>query len=370
MALKARSPNVAMSTSPLSQAQTARLLAAECYRLKSEDALLDGKYGILRDLRDAEERVHIAAAPTHSQILLSFVCRPYYHTARHDELSLEIEATLDKMGEGRRQLVRLGNEGLSQASVSALDTMTIVERRSITDALKPQEFKDGAVLIKQGEPRDALLIIVQGQVSCAQRRGHRCEVGPARAALLERLSASARQGPGAPPGKARCASRRETQSHPERHEGPLAPRGFERSKPRYACADLAHLHHRPGLDETVFKRDCLLTNQPCEFTVTAVGEVKVLVLHGARQWLADCRATKEEEAGCEVNEPSTAPLPPGWEQRVDPQWGRIYFINHNERITCWDDPRTKCMTAGSDAPLEPSTAQLRQRRAPRVPHIR
>ena len=190
MALKARSPNVAMSTSPLSQAQTARLLAAECYRLKSEDALLDGKYGILRDLRDAEERVHIAVAPTHSQILLSFVYRPYYHTARHDELSLEIEATLDKMGEGRRQLVRLRNEGLSQASVSALDTMTIVERRSITQALKPQEFKDGAVLIKQGEPRDALLIIVQGQVSCAQRRGHRCEVGPARAAPLERLTAS------------------------------------------------------------------------------------------------------------------------------------------------------------------------------------
>ena len=170
---------------------------------------------------------------------------------------------------------------------------------------------------------------------------------------------------------------------PERHQGSLAPRGFERSKPRYSGADLAHLHHRPGLDETVCKRDCLLTNQPCEFTVTAVGEVKVLVLHGARQWLADCRATKlvakstaparlgkglEEEAGCEVNEPSTAPLPPGWEQRVDPQWRRIYFINHNERTTCWADPRTKCMTAGSDAPLDPSTAKLRQRRVARAPH--
>merc|ERR1711935_527365 len=95
-------------------------------------------------------------------------------------------------------------------------TMNPLERSTITHALEPQEFKDGAVLIKQGEPRDSLLIIVQGQVSCAQR---------------------------------------------------------------------------PGLDETVFKRDCLLTNQPCEFTVTAVGEVKVLVLHGARQWLADCRAT-------------------------------------------------------------------------------
>ena len=151
--------------------------------------------------------MHIAAAPTHSR---SFVYRPYSHSARHDELLLEIDATLDKMDEIGRQLVTLDNEGLSQASVSALDTMTIVERRSITQAFKPQEFKDGAVLIKQGEPRDSLLIIVQGQVSCAQRRGHRCEVGPARAAPLERLSASAprrlgtsaRLGPGAPPGRA------------------------------------------------------------------------------------------------------------------------------------------------------------------------
>ena len=45
----------------------------------------------------------------------------------------------------------------------------------------------------------------------------------------------------------------------------------------------------------MLKRDCLLTNQPCELTVTAVGEVKVLVLHGARQWLADYRAWKSEE---------------------------------------------------------------------------
>ena len=105
------------------------------------------------------------------------------------------------------------------------------------------------------------------------------------------------------------------------------------------------------------KRDYLLTNQPCEFTVTAVGVVKVLVLLGARQWLAD------RQWLAEVNEPSTAPLPPGWEQRVER--GCIYFINHNERTTCWADPRTKCMTAGSDAPLEPSTAQLRQRRVAR-----
>jgi len=302
MALKARSPNVAMATSPLSQAQTARLLATECYRLKSEHKLLLGQSRILRDLQAAEERVHVAAAMTHSRT--SYLC-----SARGEKLELESHATLDKSCEVLDQLTRLCNEGpLSQASFSVLDTMTIDERRSITLALNAQEFKDGAVLVKQGDPRDALIIIVQGQVSCAQR---------------------------------------------------------------------------PGLDETVFKRDCLLTNQPCEITVTAVGEVKMLGLVGARQWLADYRATKlvaksiaaarlgkglEEEADREVNEPSTAPLPPGWEQRVDPLQGRIYFINHNERTTCWADPRTKCMTAGSDAPLDPSTAKLRRRRVARAPH--
>merc|ERR1719162_742196 len=147
---------------------------------------------------------------THSRT--SYLC-----SARGEKLELESHATLDKSCEVLDQLTRLCNEGpLSQASFSALDTMTIDERRSITGALNAQEFKDGAVLIKQGEPHDDLLIIVQGQVSCAQR---------------------------------------------------------------------------PGLDETVFKRDCLLTSQSCEFTVTAVGEVKVLVLHGARQWLADCRVS-------------------------------------------------------------------------------
>ena len=39
----------------------------------------------------------------------------------------------------------------------------------------------------------------------------------------------------------------------------------------------------------MLKRDYLLTNQPCEFTVTAVGEVKVLVLQDARWRLAAYR---------------------------------------------------------------------------------
>ena len=63
---------------------------------------------------------------------------------------------------------------------------------------------------------------------------------------------------------------------------------------RYSRAYLAHLHHRPGPDEPepepVVKSRSLLTSQPCECTLTAVGPVKVLVLHGARQRLADYRA--------------------------------------------------------------------------------
>ena len=39
-----------------------------------------------------------------------------------------------------------------------------------------------------------------------------------------------------------------------------------------------------------------------------------------------------------------AELPPGWEQRVDRASGRIFFINHNERTTCWADPRTRRLT--------------------------
>ena len=56
-ALKARSPNVAMETSPLSEAQTARLLAAEYHRLKSEHSSAASESHILLDIREAEGRV-------------------------------------------------------------------------------------------------------------------------------------------------------------------------------------------------------------------------------------------------------------------------------------------------------------------------
>jgi atrophin-1 interacting protein 5 (WW domain-containing E3 ubiquitin protein ligase 1) len=32
------------------------------------------------------------------------------------------------------------------------------------------------------------------------------------------------------------------------------------------------------------------------------------------------------------------PLPDGWEKRMEPN-GRVYFVNHKNRTTQWDDPR-------------------------------
>ena len=34
------------------------------------------------------------------------------------------------------------------------------------------------------------------------------------------------------------------------------------------------------------------------------------------------------------------PLPDGWEKRVEPN-GRVYFVNHKNRTTQWEDPRTQ-----------------------------
>ena len=199
MALEARSPAVSMDTTPLSQAQTARLLAAECYRLKSEARVLDVQQRILEELRDREKSLHILSRE------------------RLVNLSDTITETVAKMATFERQALDLGEKmrgALSQASFSVLGTDDTDEQVHIIEGLVPQDFKDGAVLIKEGEPRDALFIIVEGQVSCTQRRRHWCEVGPARAALLERLSALAPLGLPAPRCSARqgCASRREAQS--------------------------------------------------------------------------------------------------------------------------------------------------------------
>jgi len=341
MALKARSASVAMTATPLSQDLAARLLAAECHRLKSEHRVLCDEYCILQNLIETEGRLHDAARPRRGL---------YCVTTRYRELVEDIRLSSEKKYDVAKKLGELGDHhgALSQASVSVLGTMNSIERMGITKALEPQDFRDGAVLIKEGEPRDAYFIIVQGQVSCTQRRDHRCVVGPACAPPFWSASAppargrlstwaprcSARQGPGI---AARDPERHQRPQSATRHAG--ASRLRAQQPARYSDAHLAHLPHRPGLDETVVKRDYLLTNQPCEFTVTAVGEVKVLVLYGARQQLADRRADEQ--------------------------------VRLAEWRTHWSDFRLQReLEACRKAPPEPLTEPLHERRRAqsRVPH--
>ena len=44
------------------------------------------------------------------------------------------------------------------------------------------------------------------------------------------------------------------------------------------------------------------------------------------------------------------PLPAGWERRRQPE-GRIYYVNHKNRTTQWEDPRTQGQETGVDDPL-------------------
>ena len=254
--------DVAMDTNPLSEAQTARLLAAECYRLKYEHSRLSDEICILRKLRDAEVRMYAASNPWPITLL-----RPSFLSfkARYDELWNLLGEANDKRYEVFRKLTKLRE--LSQASLSLLCGDTghdSIERLEITDALEPQEFKDGAVLIKQGEPRNAFFIIVQGELSCTPRRDRRCEVGLKLARLRRPSGAPQRPGtPGAPrlrPARARLEQERH-------HKGPWRLAASSAAICATQAVDLANLPRRPGLDEGVVERDCLLTNEPCESTV-------------------------------------------------------------------------------------------------------
>lgn len=48
------------------------------------------------------------------------------------------------------------------------------------------------------------------------------------------------------------------------------------------------------------------------------------------------------------NDDPLGPLPNGWEKRADPNTLRVYFVNHINRTTQWEDPRTQGIT---DEPL-------------------
>ena len=144
-ALKARSPIVAMETSPLSEAQTARLLATECHRLKSEYSSASSEYDVLWKISDAEGRVIAVSEGVNPQrsdwLKVPYARRRYLHG-----IAFEMSGKMDELSLKMRQMRR--GEPLPQLSV--LGTMTESERSAITFQLQAQDFKDGTVFMKQG----------------------------------------------------------------------------------------------------------------------------------------------------------------------------------------------------------------------------
>lgn len=52
------------------------------------------------------------------------------------------------------------------------------------------------------------------------------------------------------------------------------------------------------------------------------------------------------------------PLPAGWERRQQPE-GRVYYVNHKNRTTQWEDPRTQGQETGIDEPSLPDGWEIR-----------
>lgn len=47
------------------------------------------------------------------------------------------------------------------------------------------------------------------------------------------------------------------------------------------------------------------------------------------------------QSNCGNADDPLGPLPEGWEKRSDPNSARFYFVNHENRTTQWEDPRTQ-----------------------------
>ena len=89
-----------MERSPLSEAQTARLLAAECHRLKSEYSFAGYEYDVLKKIQAAEGRVLAISEGRDPDSRSDFLKVPY---ARTRYLS-------DKAGEMARKMYDLHQE--------------------------------------------------------------------------------------------------------------------------------------------------------------------------------------------------------------------------------------------------------------------
>lgn len=82
----------------------------------------------------------------------------------------------------------------------------------------------------------------------------------------------------------------------------------------------------------------------------AVPSTSATAAAAAAAGAATTPATDEEDA--------LGPLPSGWERRVQPE-GRVYYVNHKNRTTQWEDPRTQGQELDADEPPLPPGWEMR-----------
>ncbi|XP_075213345.1 WW domain containing E3 ubiquitin protein ligase suppressor of deltex [Lycorma delicatula] len=85
------------------------------------------------------------------------------------------------------------------------------------------------------------------------------------------------------------------------------------------------------------------------------GERAHVMQQGSQRFLYPQQPTAAANTSAD-EEDALGPLPSGWEKRVQPE-GRVYFVNHKNRTTQWEDPRTqgqeRADLAADEPPLPP-----------------
>uniref|UniRef100_A0A1B6CDN2 E3 ubiquitin-protein ligase n=2 Tax=Clastoptera arizonana TaxID=38151 RepID=A0A1B6CDN2_9HEMI len=88
------------------------------------------------------------------------------------------------------------------------------------------------------------------------------------------------------------------------------------------------------------------------------GERAHVVQQGNQRFLYPQQPQVNGAAAVKENDDSVEPLPKDWEKRVQPD-GRVYFVNHKNRTTQWEDPRTQGQEIGADEPPLPAGWEIR-----------
>lgn len=69
-------------------------------------------------------------------------------------------------------------------------------------------------------------------------------------------------------------------------------------------------------------------------------EMHINFFNGHFKQIASARLTNKTATAAGVLNGDLGPLPEGWEQALT-ETGEVYFINHIDRTTSWNDPRIR-----------------------------